>query len=234
MSNFTDLVCSIKDWKKRLDHSLLDLGLYGKEPLATLLIELEGYIELIEDPTVSENLNNFSLTKLHPIDRLGCGLIVTRLYEQGLSTKEISKQIGAYSSHQITEAEVDSWLAEYQTSPISQRRDKVNSSIFDTANQLESLAIRLSELAALAEQEDDQIYAAGKTTRWNVLLDYQKELRATVKDASSIIKAIHEMNTMKEMATIIVEEIGQVDPRVQRAIYKRLREKSVLFKSLGI
>lgn len=231
---FTDLISAIKGWRKRFDGGLLDLGAYGKEPLASLIAELDGYLELLEEPTISENLNNFSLTRLHPIDRVGCGLVVTRLYEQGLSTKEISKQITTYSSHQITEADVDSWISEYQTSPISQRRDKVNSSIFDTANQLELLAVKLSELTIQAEQTDDQIFAAARTTEIQVKLEIQKELRATVKDASSIIKAIHEMNNMKEMATVIVEEIGRVDPQVQRAIYQRLRSQSLLFKTLGI
>jgi phage terminase Nu1 subunit (DNA packaging protein) len=233
-NTFTDLIESIKEWKVRFNRGLLDMGVYGREPLASLIVELEGYLDVLEDPTVSENLNNFSLARLHPIDRLGCGLVVTKLYEQGLSTKEISSQITTYSSHQVSEADVDLWLKDYQASPISQRRDKVNSSIFDTANQLELLAVRLSELSIQAEQTDDQIFAAARTTEVQVKLEIQKELRATVKDASSIIKAIHEMNTVKEMAKVIVEEIGRVDPKVQRAIYQSLRNKSVLFKTLGI
>lgn len=232
--DYIDLITSIRQWRVRLEGALLDCGVLGREPITSLVLELDGYIEVLDDPTISQNLNNFTLTKMHPIDKLGCGLVVTRLYEQGASEREISKQISTYTNQEISEEEVSSWLSEYQSSPISQRKGKVNSSIFDTANQLENLAVRLTQLMTLVEREDDQIFAAGKTTRWNVILEYQKEMRATVKDASAIIKAIHEMNTMKELAMVIVEEIGQVDPRVQRAIFSRLRERSVMFKALGI
>lgn len=229
-----DIIGSVRDWYRRFQGALAEESFLGREPFDSLLVELNGYVDLLDDPTISDNLNNFKLVKAHPIDVLGCGLAVTRLYEQGLDARQIATQLTKYTREQIAEEQVRDWLEKYQTSPISQQRGKTSSSIFDTANQLEMLCVQLTRIVSEVEAEDDQIYAAAKTTRHQVKTEVLREMRATIKDAYNIVKAAHEMNNTRELANWIVEVVGEFSPEIQRKLYKRLKEQSVLFRTLGL
>lgn len=227
-----DVPQALADWRGRLVDALLDSALVGVEPFQSLLQELDSLLIAVRED--HQTHNSFTLKELHPIDRYGCAIVVTKLYEQGVSSAEISHNLSQYFGEPITPAQVDQWINDYKSSTPTQRQQRSNQSIFDTTNRLESIYTELLGIVTRIEGEDDEVFARAKRTRWDVLLEAQREMRSLTKDAANIIKTMQELNAAQEFCRVAIEEIGKVSPQTQRAIWGRLRDKRALLQAMGL
>jgi hypothetical protein len=224
---YNTLVAGLIEWRGNLFNLLMDERVATQPKYSRLITELDGYIAAFQTLETT-NEPALTLARANPIDRYGCQLVVCRLYEQGEDTASIANHLSTFTNQSISIQQVEDWLEGYKATNLAQRGER-QSSIFDTSSQLENLFVKLSSLIVAVEQEDDEIFAAGKTTRWDVLNAYQREMRALVKDARDTIQAVHNMNNMSAVLELIVQEIALESPIIQNRIYKRLERHTSLY-----
>lgn len=228
MDSNKDIVESLSGWRGRLRAYFLSKSLMGTHPTTELLEDLDDIIKGLDVPAGG----GLTLNKVHPIDRLGCGLSVLSMYCDGTDTATISNVIQAQTGVEVTPTEVQQWVDNYEASGVVRRSTMTNHSIFDTKNRMEDLQLMLERLLADVEMADPSEFARAKTTRYEVQLSAIAQLRSTVKDARQVVEALHQMNTYHELARIIVEEIRAESPAVAQRILQVLKKKGVVVKAV--
>lgn len=228
MDSNKDIVEFLSDWRGRLRVYLLSKSLMGTPTTTELLEDLDDIIKGLDVPTGG----GLTLNNVHPIDKLGCGLVVLSMHCDGTDMVAISKVIQTQTGVEVAASEVQKWIDNYETSGVVRRNSMANHSIFDTKNRMEDLQLMLERLLADIEMADPSEFARAKTTRYEVQLAAVGQLRSTVKDARQVVEALHQMNTYHELARIIVEEIRTESPAVAQRILQVLKKKGVVVKAV--
>lgn len=216
------------EWRGQLKSFMLSKSLMGIPTMTDLLEQLDDIITVLDLPTGG----GLTLSKLHPIDRLGCGLSVLSMYCDGMDTASISKVIHTQTGEDISTSEVQQWIDNYEASGVVRRSTMSNLSIFDTKNRMEDIYLNLQKIQADIEMAPPEEFSRAKTTRYDVQLAAASQMRAAAKDARQVVEALHQMNTYAELASIIVEEIKKESPAVAQRVYKILRQKGALVKAI--
>ena len=232
MNNITDTgndaVQALEEWRGRLKAFLLSKALLGIPTVTTLLEDLEDITKGLDVPPVG----GLSVVSPHPIDRLGCGLSVLSMHCDGMEAGAIAKVVENQTGTTISANEVQAWVESYERSGVVRRNTMTNLSIFDTKNRMEDIYIGLQKLMNDVDDAEEVEFSRSKTTRYEVQLAAWKEMRAATKDAKQIVEALHQMNTYRELADIILQEIGQESPAVQSRIVKALKAKGAIIKAI--
>lgn len=215
-------------WRDRLKAFLLTKELMGLPLVTTLLEDIEDIIKGLDVPQVG----GITLGGVHPIDQLGCGLSVLSMYCEGMDVASIAKAIGTQTGVDITPMGVGQWIDEYEASGVVRKSTMTNLSIFDTKNRMEDILLMLQRISSQIEVADDSEFSRAKTTRYEVQLAAVGHIRSAVKDARQVVEALHQMNTYRELADIILQEIGQESPGLQQRVFRRLKEKGAVIKAI--
>lgn len=229
---YSTLIAGLVIWRKELFETLLEDERASRPQYAHLIKELDGHLEALQvletnkEPVVT-------MVRANPIDKYGCQLVVCRLHEQGEDTAAIANHLSGFTGQKIRIQDVEDWLEQYKAANLGQRSER-RASVFDTTSRMESLYTDLNALITSVKQEADEVFAAGKTTRWEVLRACMSEMRALTKDARDTVLAIHNMNNMRATMELIVQEIALESPSTQQRIYARLERHSTLYKLIGI
>ena len=223
-----DIVESLSGWRGRLKSYFLSKSLMGTPTATELLEDIDDIIKGLDVPADG----GLALNKVHPIDRLGCGLSVLSMYCDGTDAATISKVLETQTGVVVIPSEVQQWVDNYEASGVVRRNSMANHSIFDTKNRMEDIYLMLQRLQSDIEMADPAEFARAKTTRYEVQLAAAGQLRSAVKDARQVVEALHQMNTYHELARIIVEEIRTESPAVAQRILQVLKKKGVVVKAV--
>lgn len=201
------------------------IGLYEWDELLTSFKE---FIDTLSDPLISKELDNYKIQKVNNVERLGLTQSVLDLTEDGLTPKDISRQLN-FQGITILERDIISFLDEYESSPITTKIEKSNISVFDTSQQLELLLKDILTITEEIERLSDEELKNARTTRSEVKLKAQAERRQTLKDAATLAQEIRLLQDNQKFKEVIIKTIQKVDPKVANKIYKELRQASILF-----
>lgn len=214
----------------------LEINSYiGLEPWQSLLEEAYQIKDLLNNPIISQPLNNAELKKgkkQNPVDKYGMQSLVISLYEDGLGFKKIAEYLEAQGLP-ITNTDVSDWIKDYSVSDITTQVELSNGSVFDTQFQLQDLFDKIYKLLQEIQIRDDADYKAAKTTKEQVKLEIYKELRMSVKDAATLATAVANMQTIENFKKIVIEEVNKLDPGTAQRIWKKIREAKSMFSSLN-
>jgi len=222
------IVEALIEWRARLKSFLLTKSLMGIPIVTTLLEDIDDIIKGLDVPQVG----GITLKDVHPIDQLGCGLAVLSMYCEDLDVSSISKALETQTGVAITATEVQKWIDNYEASGVVRRSTVTNLSIFDTKNRMEDILLMLQRISSQVELADDSEFSRAKTTRYEVQLAAVGQIRSAVKDARQVVEALHQMNTYRELADIILQEIRLESPSLQQRVFKRLKEKGAVIKAI--
>lgn len=219
---------SLVEWKGRLKVYLLSKSLLGIPTMTDLLEDLDDIIEALDVPEGG----GLTLRHVHTIDRYGCGPTVLSMYCEGMDPSSIAKVLESQIGTPITGGEVQKWIDTYEASGAVRRSTMTNLSIFDTKNRMEDIYAMLEATLAQVESADESEFSRAKTTRYEVKLNAIGQIRAAIKDARQVVEALHQMNTYRELADIILQEIRSESLSAQQRIMRRLKEKNVVLKAI--
>lgn len=232
--DYTNVLNLLEAFCRTFEVELIRNSMMGSEPWTSMLGELREIFDLLNDPAISEPLDNSKLSKVHPVDRYGLGEGIIALHEQGLTAKEIVENLSNQGFDEFNEGNIRKWLREYNSTPITNRSSKVAVSVFDTQTQLQSLFETLQDLMDGLEDKDDETFYRGKTTKEQVRLQHIQEIRQTVKDAASLAATIAGMQQMETFKKLVIEEVNKENPAVAARIWKKIRDAKVMFTSFNL
>lgn len=216
------------EWRDKFKSYLLSKSLLGVAASTNLLEGLDDIIKALDVPSS----NGLMMNKVHPIDRLGCGLAVLSMYCDGMDTVSIAKTLHTQTGTNITSSEVQAWINSYEESGVVRRSTMSNLSIFDTKNRMEDIYLMLQKVMVQIDEADEAEFTRAKTTKHDVRLAAVGQIRSAVKDARQVVEALHQMNTYRELADIILQEMGMESPALQSRVLKRLKEKGAVIKAI--
>jgi hypothetical protein len=229
MTIMSDTIASaLVQWKGRLKAYLLSKSLVGVPTVVTLLEDIDDIITSMDTPEEG----GLTLNDVHTIDRLGCGLAVLSMYCDGMDTSAIARAVHTQTGMEISGQEVQKWVNTYEQSGVVRRSTMTNLSIFDTKSRMEDILMMLQTTLSEVEAADESEFSRAKTTRYEVKLAAIGQIRSSVKDARQVIEALHQMNTYRELADIILQEIRMESPSAQQRIMRRLKEKGAIIKAI--
>lgn len=224
---YVNLLQHLKIFAEELRIKLGMEGVIGREPYLSIVEELDEIISNLSDPTVTKPIDNVEIVPFKgmlEIDRLGLGEIVSMYVTDNLSSARISDLLNA-QGFIITKLDVDNWLSSVNSKGILDRPTLTGfGSVFDTQAQLQSVFDRLKELEIELDSQDESLYK-GKVTKKQVQREFMSEVRATIKDATSLAKSLQRSDDIEDIKRIMIEEINKVSPPVAMSIWRRLRER---------
>ncbi|WOL31342.1 hypothetical protein [Microcoleus phage My-WqHQDG] len=226
MSN--EVAESLVEWRGRLKAYLLSKSLLGVPTVTTLLEDMDDIIKVLDVP----DIGGLTIKDVHPIDKLGCGLAVLSMYCDGMDITSIAKVLHTQTGVAVSSIEVQKWIDSYEDSGVVRRNSMTNLSIFDTKNRMEDILLMLQRVMAQVEVADESEFSRAKTTRYEVQLAALGQIRSAVKDARQVVEALHQMNTYRELADIILQEMAMESPSLQQRVLRRLKEKGAVIKAI--
>lgn len=235
-NDFTNVIQLYVSFTEKLKSQLETNSFIGLEPWHSLLMEAYEIKELLNNPLISQPLNNAELIKgkkQNPVDKYGMQSLVISLYEDGLTYQRISEYLQGQGLP-IESKHVGDWIKEYSASEITTQVELRNGSVFDTQFQLQDLFDKIYALLQEIQAKDDKDYTSAKTTKEQVKLEVYKELRMSVKDAATLATAVANMQTIENFKKIVIEEVNKLDPGTAQRIWKKIREAKSIFNSLSI
>lgn len=203
------------------------------EPFISIVEELFAIGESLNDPVISGELDNYSLKIQSPIEKYGVASNVINLAEDGKSPEEISASL-EYTGVIIDKKDIKQWLKQYENLPALKKLETSRGSIFDTQFQLQEIFERLHTLLERVEDKEDADYARAKVVKEQVVLDYMKEIRQSVKDASALAATVASMQSVENFKQIVVEEISKLEPAVAQRIWRKIREAKQIHNTMNI
>ena len=206
-------------------------NLVGTRDANYLIESFEQFKEMLADPLVSQELDNYKLTTQNPIEKYGVVEEVITLLEEGRNSNEIAETL-AIRGLPIEGRHVLAFKKEYQNADIVSKIEKSNSSVFDTQVQFQMIFDSLnSKLAKLAHVDDERL-ANARVVREQLELEYTRELRMTVKDAKALAEAILNMENNKKVISIILETVNkECNPTVFNKVVSEIRKQKLIFGS---
>lgn len=211
-----------KEFRKTLE----DNELIGISEWDYLLNSLSSFLDALADPLVSDNLDNYKIQRVNPIERLGLTSMVIQLIENGLTPKEISREYKGQGIS-ISINDIESLLDSYNTAPITEKIERNNLSVFDTSQQLELLLSEILNITQEIEEISDEELKNARTTRSDIKIKLSAERRQTIKDAASLAQAIQMLQDTQNFKKAVLEEIGKLDHRTQQIIMRKIKQVSL-------
>ena len=219
---------------KQIRELLLDKGLVGQPEWDEVLFSLDNFINILNTPLVSKELDNYQITKRNKIENLGIVNEVVDMIEEGMTPHQISSRLKV-DGLLISVREVSEFIEEYNEADILTKIDKSNISVFDTESQLERIFTELNNnlesLNNLTEEDDIRLGRA-KVVKESLKNETIREIRHIIKDAAAIMNMIANLQTVREFNKVMLEEIRKESPAVAARIQKRLVECRTIFKAI--
>lgn len=229
--NYNNLLHLVSEWRSDFSDVLHEAELYGLEPYADLLERFLLIEKMLNDPVISKPLDNFSLEKIHTIDKFGMSRLVIQLIENGLEYKEIAKVLGEQGCI-VTTAEIRSWHKQYSSLPITERSGFEHNSIFDTQARMQELLEELILGMKLIEQRDDEDFYRAKTIKEREKLEYIKERRQLIIAAQNLLESLHLQREFEDRMKIVIEEVNKLEPMTATKIWRRISSMKNIVGSL--
>lgn len=230
---YKNVLQALHSFCENFQSALVTHSMIGQEPWTTLLEELLGLEELLNDPVVSEPLDNFKIAPISPVEKYGVANSVLALNEDGVSPKEIAVHL-KNQNVPLSEKDVKEWLEIYSKTPITTKAEAVFGSVFDTQNQLQFLFENLNNMIEQVKLQTDEHFNAAKITKEQVVLEHFKETRQLIKDASTLMATVSGMQNVATFQKMVIEEVNKVDPATAQRIWKRIKEAKIAFTSLNL
>lgn len=231
--DYTNVLQALRDFCEKFQQTLENQSLIGADPWQSLLEELLGIQDLLNDPVISQPLDNHQLQQVHPVEKYGVASIVLALHEDGMQPKQIALHLQSQAVP-VEESHIKSWLKQYSETSITQKAEAIYGSVFDTQTQLQQLFENLNSMIEAAKGQEDSHYLGAKITKEQVLLEHQKELRQLIKDAGALMTTVAGMQQVGQFQKIVIEEVNKLDPATAQRIWKRVREAKLAFTTLNL
>jgi hypothetical protein len=206
-------------------------NLVGTRDANYLIESFENFREMLADPLVSQELDNYKLKVQNPIEKYGVAEEVITLLEEGKSNPEIAEGL-ALRGLPIEAKHVLAFKREYKDADIISKIEKSNASVFDTQVQFQMIFDSLnSKLADLAHVDDERL-ANARVVREQLELEYTRELRMTIKDAQALAEAMLNMENNKKIITIMLDTVNKMcGPTVFNQVASEVRKQKLIFGS---
>lgn len=206
-------------------------NLVGTKEANYLIDSFEQFREMLADPLVSQELDNYKLKVQNPIEKYGVVDEVITLLEDGESNADIASAL-ALRGLPIETKHVLAFKREYKDANIISKIEKSNASVFDTQVQFQMIFDSLnSKLADLAHVDDERL-ANARVVREQLELEYTRELRMTIKDAQALAEAMLNMENNKKVISIILQTINkECTPTVFNKVWAEIKKQKVIFGS---
>jgi len=231
-NTYNNLILGFKGLSVQLK-TLIDAG--EDLPITEVVLiaqELEGLVQLLDDPIISAPLDNFNLSQVSKIDLLNLGKDVLGLYKTGSSLSQIAKTCSQQVGQPINKKEVQQWIDEFDQRSVSGKQRIVYGSIFDTTDRLEEIYISIMKLSETVKARDENYYKSAKVVREQVELEVMRELRQLVSEADKLASKIRMAEDMRRFTSLVIECLKKEAPMVYTRVLKLLREEQAAFRQL--
>lgn len=206
-------------------------NLVGTRDANYLIESFEQFREMLADPLVSQELDNYKLTTQNPIEKYGVVEEVITLLEEGRSNSEIAEGL-AIKGLPIESRHVLAFKKEYQSADIVSKIEKSNSSVFDTQVQFQMIFDAIQTEIANLNLIDDEVLAKARVTRPQIKLEQYRELRMLAKDAQALMEAMNNMENNKKVITIMLDTVNKMcGPTVFNQVASEIRKQKLIFGS---
>lgn len=206
-------------------------NLVGTRDANYLIESFEQFKEMLADPLVSQELDNYKLTTQNPIEKYGVVEEVITLLEEGRSNSEIAEGL-AIKGLPIEGRHVLAFKKEYQSANIVSKIEKSNSSVFDTQVQFQMIFDAIQTEIANLNLIDDEVLAKARVTRPQIKLEQYRELRMLAKDAQALMEAMNNMENNKKVITIMLDTVNKMcGPTVFNQVASEIRKQKLIFGS---
>jgi hypothetical protein len=204
-------------------------NLVGKSDATYLIESFESFKELLADPIVSKELDNYKLTIQNPIEKYGIADEVITMIEGGMNISSIVDHF-KLRGLPIESKHVNTFSKGYQDADILTKIEKSNSSVFDTEIQLQMIFDTLTKKLADLEYADDDRLAKARVVKEQLEIEYIRELRMLSKDAQSLMEALMNLEQTKKFNSIVLEIINkECGATVFNKVVAELRKQKVMF-----
>lgn len=206
-------------------------NLVGTRDANYLIESFEQFKEMLADPLVSQELDNYKLTTQNPIEKYGVVEEVITLLEEGRSNSEIAEGL-AIKGLPIESRHVLAFKKEYQSADIVRKIEKSNSSVFDTQVQFQMIFDTLnSKLADLAHVDEDRL-AKARVVKEQLEIELLREIRMLSKDAQALMEAMNNLENNKKIITIMLDTVNKMcGPTVFNQVASEIRKQKLIFGS---
>ena len=206
-------------------------NLIGTKEANYLIDSFEQFKEMLADPLVSQELDNYKLTTQNPIEKYGVVEEVITLLEDGESNADIASSL-ALRGLPIESKHVLAFKREYKDADIISKIEKSNASVFDTQVQFQMIFDSLNSKLKNLETVDDERLARARVVKEQLELEYTRELRMTIKDAQALAEAMLNMENNKKVITIMLDTVNKMcGPTVFNQVASEIRKQKLIFSS---
>lgn len=217
---------------EQLRKNMEEKSLIGILEWDLLLNEFYGVLDLLNDPTVSGEIDNLAIQIKSKVDYYGVGSLIIALYEDNLSVEKIAEHLQLQNVN-LTPEEVSDWLTTESKKGIIDKATNRYGDVFDTAGQLQRILNKLETLLTQVESESDLNHFK-KTSKYEVILQVASEIRKTVKDASDVTKTIIALQKIEKFKQDVLEEIKKESPDCSQRIFKRMSNLATIYGSMNL
>lgn len=228
---YNNLIFSFKDLSERFK-SLLESPDISLPELNLISQEFDGLIQLLDDPIISQPLDNFELSKVNKIDLLSLGKDVLGYYKSGQSYFQIARMCTQQSGESITKKDVEEWIKEFDQRSISGKQRVVYGSIFDTTDRLEEIYIAILQLRETIKNRDSDYYKNAKVVKEQIELETLRELRQLVSEAEKLASKIQMAEDIRRFTNLVLQCLKKEAPLVHTRVLTLLRQEQAAFKQL--
>lgn len=206
-------------------------NLVGTRDANYLIESFENFREMLADPLVSQELDNYKLKVQNPIEKYGVAEEVITLLEEGKSNPEIAEGL-ALRGLPIETKHVLAFKREYKDADIISKIEKSNASVFDTQVQFQMIFDAIQTEMTNLELMDDEVLAKARVTRPQVKLEQLRELRMLSKDAKELSESMMNMQNGTKILQIILQTVNkECTPTVFNKIVAEIRKQKLIFGS---
>lgn len=230
--NYKNVLQLYKKSCDNLKDKLIDAELAGQLEWDLIINEFYGILDLLNDPIISEPLDNLAIEVKSKVDFYGVGSLIIALYEDGVEIEKIAEHL-QLQEVRITPKEIGDWLSNENRRGILDKAINKYGDVFDTAGQLQRIMNKLEDLIDKVEREENLTHFK-KTSKYEVLLQITAEIRKTVKDASDVTKTIIALQKIEKFKQDVLEEIKKESPECSQRIFKRMANLATIYGSMNL
>ena len=204
--------------------------LIGTKDSTYLVDSFETFLELLSDPIVSKELDNYKLQIQNPVEKYGVAAEVIALLEEGKSNGVISEHLAYKGLSMISTEDIRKFSKEYETADVINKIEKSNTNVFDTTTQLQVIFDTLNDKLAKLNYVDDERLAKAKVVREQLELEYTRELRMTLKDAAQLAQAIENLNRQQKFNQLVLRTVSEkCGAAVYNSVVAEIRKQQLIF-----
>lgn len=233
MNNFNELINSFKDLERDFNTLIAKRDLKLDNEFSEISDRLSNLVTLLDDPVISSPLDSFKITPLNKIDDLALGSAILSMKQSNCTNKDIADLLSIEVGDVISEKEINDWLDNYNSSPITEKPDYSKASVFDGKNRYEELYQSMVELLDIIKLADEDKYLRAKITKEQVQLEWAREMRQLIKAAKDLITKVELYDKVREFQKVVLEVINEKYPLAAMDIVKALKERKMLEAEVG-